>query len=357
MSLTKAGSRGRERSKLVEKGHRRPVSRLRVVFFSALVLMLAIASAGCTRSLVPVDALQENNPAVDNPSSAQSPAEDSGQIAEDNAEQGRPAVTSPEKLATAQAGQQSPTPGPGTPIADGSATPTEGEEDPQATQPAEIPEDGTPTPAPTKPGYATPTPDGSATTPANPTPPSGAPTPTSTPIPPPPPPPAPPDATDTPIPPDPTATAIPPTATPTPGESCAATGNAGFESTLIGLINQERASRGIAPLSANSRLTSAARSHSLDMACNDFFSHTGSDGSSPFGRMAAYGYSYSAAGENIYGGSGSFNSPYSAFNSWMASPGHRTIMLDPTYIHVGIGYKYNAASTYGGYFTADFGKP
>ena len=93
------------------------------------------------------------------------------------------------------------------------------------------------------------------------------------------------------------------------------------------------------------------------MACNDFFSHYGSDGSSPFDRMAWSGFSYTAAAENIYAGGGSYNSPQQAFNGWMNSPGHRTNMLNPTYTHIGVGYIFSSGSTYGGYYTANFARP
>ncbi|MGD8813586.1 MAG: CAP domain-containing protein [Anaerolineales bacterium] len=163
-----------------------------------------------------------------------------------------------------------------------------------------------------------------------------------------------PTATRTPQLPTATATSQPPTATPS---TCVYSGNASFESTLVSLINQERNNQGISSLIASSQLTAAARQHSRDMACNDFFSHTGSDGSSPFQRIAWSGFSFTAAAENIYAGSGSFNSPQQAFNSWMNSPGHRTNMLNATYTHIGVGYIYCASSTYGGYFTADFARP
>jgi uncharacterized protein YkwD len=176
-----------------------------------------------------------------------------------------------------------------------------------------------------------------------------------------------PTATFTPRPPTFTYTPQPPTATPStvPSEptytatpaSCVFSGNASFESTLVSLINQERSNLGISPLIVSSQLTAAARQHSRDMACNDFFSHTGSDGSSPFDRMAWSGFSFTAAAENIYAGSGPYNSPQQAFNGWMNSPGHRANMLNAAYTHVGIGYIYCASSTYGGYFTADFARP
>jgi uncharacterized protein YkwD len=120
------------------------------------------------------------------------------------------------------------------------------------------------------------------------------------------------------------------------------------------MINQERANQGMAALVISSQLTAAARQHSRDMACNNFFSHTGSDGSSPFQRISWAGFSYSAAAENIYGGS---STPQQVFISWMNSPGHRSNMLNPVYTHIGVGYMYTATSTYGGYYTADFATP
>lgn len=154
------------------------------------------------------------------------------------------------------------------------------------------------------------------------------------------------------LPPTSTETTLPPTAT-----VCSISGNGGFEATLLSLINQERTNQGLPVLTNNGSLQTAASIHSQDMACKDFFSHTGSDGSSPFDRISAQGYSYSAAGENIYAGNGSYNSPDQAFSSWMASPGHHDIMMSPDFTEVGIGYSFNPSSTYGGYFTADFAKP
>lgn len=144
-----------------------------------------------------------------------------------------------------------------------------------------------------------------------------------------------------------------PTNTPVP-QSCSPSGNNSFESQLINLINQERTSRGIGTLSANSQLTTAALNHSEDMACNDFFSHTGSNGSTPWARMAAAGYSGSAMAENIAAGQGSAQQ---VFDGWMNSSGHRDNMLNPTYTQIGMGYRYTNTSTYGSYTTATFGSP
>ena len=123
---------------------------------------------------------------------------------------------------------------------------------------------------------------------------------------------------------------------------------------VVGLINQERINNGLPALTVQSQLTAAARGHSQDMACNKFFSHTGSDGSSFSTRISRAGYSYSAAAENIAAG---YGDPASVVAGWMGSQGHKDNMLNPNYTEVGIGYIYVAGSPYGVYWTANFGRP
>jgi len=166
-----------------------------------------------------------------------------------------------------------------------------------------------------------------------------------------------------------TATPAPPSATPTatmalptpsataPLASCAVNGNATYEAQLLALINQERQAQGLSPLAMEPHLQEAARAHSEDMACNGFFAHTGSDGSTFADRVLHFGYAFSYVGENIYAGSGPYNSPEAVFNAWLNSPPHRENMLNPNFIHVGIGYCYAPESPYGSYWTADFGRP
>jgi hypothetical protein len=43
-------------------------------------------------------------------------------------------------------------------------------------------------------------------------------------------------------------------------------------------------------------------------------------------------------------------------NGWMASPGHRANILSTGYCDIGVGYAYDDASTYGHYWTQDFGR-
>lgn len=224
----------------------------------------------------------------------------------------------------------------------------------QSSDPTQSPPGETPNPSPTSRPTKTPVPTSqpeptntSGPEPTN----TSEPEPTNTPKP---------TSTPTTVPPSTPTDSPPPTEAPTPTDepaTCPVSGSSSFETTLLNLINKEREKQGAGPLTMVSSLRTAARKHSKDMACNDFFAHRGSDGSSPFDRMLAEGYSFSAAAENIYAGSGPYNSPQSAFNAWMNSSGHRTNMLNPIYTDVGIGYKYNPESTYGGYFTADFARP
>ena len=152
--------------------------------------------------------------------------------------------------------------------------------------------------------------------------------------------------------PTPTPTPIP-TLTPTP------TPPPDFAEQVVTLTNQERAAHGCGPVTMESRLQAAAQGHSEDMALNDFFSHTGSDGSSPWDRIHAQGYQYSTAGENIAAG---YSTPEDVVAGWMASDeGHRENILNCDFVHIGVGYYYLANDTgsinYHHYWTQDFAAP
>jgi uncharacterized protein YkwD len=158
--------------------------------------------------------------------------------------------------------------------------------------------------------------------------------------------------------PAPTNTSVP-SATSIP-VGCSFSGNATYENQVIDLINQERMDRGLSAMTQNSSLSLAARRHSEDMACNDFFSHTGSDGSTLGSRILTAGYSYSWAAENIAASSNCSFSAQSVVNMWMNSTGHRNNMLSENAVHIGVGFRCVSDSTSGdldAYYTADFGRP
>jgi len=138
---------------------------------------------------------------------------------------------------------------------------------------------------------------------------------------------------------------------------------ANFEAEVLTLVNQRRAAgatcggvaKAPAPaLTLDTRLRCAARKHSKDMGVNDFFSHTGSNGSTPWQRMNDAGYTYSTAGENIAAG---YSTPSAVVTGWMNSTGHCNNIMNPNFVHLGVGYYYDSSSPYYRYWTQDFGKP
>ena len=133
--------------------------------------------------------------------------------------------------------------------------------------------------------------------------------------------------------------------------SCGEVVNSDFEDQVLTLINAERAKKGLNPLTRDSRLDTAARLHSADMACSNYFSHDSLDGSSPWDRIHRQGYEYWYAAENIAAG---YATPADVVAGWMASDqGHRENILNPNLTQIGIGYSYTSTS----YWTTDFASP
>ncbi|MFF8918118.1 CAP domain-containing protein [Streptomyces sp. NPDC015032] len=118
---------------------------------------------------------------------------------------------------------------------------------------------------------------------------------------------------------------------------------------LLELVNSVRRGAGCPPLTANKRLTKAARKHSTDMASHRNMSHTGSDGSTPGERITDARYDRTAYGENIARG---YTTPESVMAGWMSSPGHRRNILDCSFKEIGVGL-----AQPGNYWTQDFGRP
>jgi len=158
-----------------------------------------------------------------------------------------------------------------------------------------------------------------------------------------------PPATSTPLPAA-TETQVPPASS----GGCAPELNRGYESEVIRLINQERGKEGLAPLVEQSQLTQAARLHSQDMACNQFFSHVSPTAGDVIARVTAQGYSYSAIGENIAAGQAD---PSGVVQAWMNSTGHRANIMNATYTQVGVGYAYLAGDSSGVFWTLLVGAP
>ena len=153
--------------------------------------------------------------------------------------------------------------------------------------------------------------------------------------------------------PDPTSTVAPLLCDTVRDENTAA-----YAEEVIELANLERDKVKVDRLTGQGQLMQAAQTHALDMACNLFMSHTGSDGSSPFERIAHFGYVFSAAAENVAAG---YASPAEVVNGWMNSVGHRENLLNPAYLDVGIGYVFSSDvgvnGNYAHYWVMTLGRP
>jgi uncharacterized protein YkwD len=108
------------------------------------------------------------------------------------------------------------------------------------------------------------------------------------------------------------------------------------------------------PLAWDCRLQQAALSHSADMAGNNFFDHSGSDGLTAGDRISAQGYVWSVWGENIAAGHDNF---FATLNAWLDSPGHCANIMDPNFTDVGVGDVSDPGSDFGIYWTQVFARP
>ncbi|WP_432175620.1 CAP domain-containing protein [Streptomyces sp. Tue6028] len=103
---------------------------------------------------------------------------------------------------------------------------------------------------------------------------------------------------------------------------------------ILALENAEREKAGCSALSMNSQLTAAAQAHSEDMAKNNFFSHTGSDGSSISQRVEKAGFSPSIpTEENIHQGG---STSQAVFDGWMGSAPHKAAILNCKWKQTGL---------------------
>jgi uncharacterized protein YkwD len=138
-----------------------------------------------------------------------------------------------------------------------------------------------------------------------------------------------------------------------------------IDAATLCLVNRERAGQHENPLRVDAALACSAQKHSDDMAANDYFEHVAPGGDTPVSRMRGCGYPLSSsvgyeAGENIAWGTLWLATPRSIVAAWMASPGHRANILDPSYRDTGIGVSAHPLASLahgqaGAMYTQDFG--
>jgi len=128
--------------------------------------------------------------------------------------------------------------------------------------------------------------------------------------------------------------------------------SADWKQAMLTAVNEQRANNGLSALCLNSKLTSASQSHSDDMAANNYMDHDGADGSTMSSRITAAGYDWTYIEENVAAGQVDVDA---VMESWMNSEGHRANILGSDVTMFGCGYAYSESTTYGHYWTQDFG--
>lgn len=136
-----------------------------------------------------------------------------------------------------------------------------------------------------------------------------------------------------------------------------------LRTALLELTNQARAiarscgnsfHEAVAPLQWDDSLSRAAFNHSSDMSTHNFFSHTGSDGSTPAQRATDEGFVFSTVGENIAAGQ---RTTGTVQQGWLESPGHCQNIMRPNYTHMGASCVLDTGADFSRYWTVVFGRP
>ena len=106
-------------------------------------------------------------------------------------------------------------------------------------------------------------------------------------------------------------------------------------------------------------LKSAALAHSTDMANTNFFSHTGSDGSSAGDRITATGYRWRAWGENLAAlAGGNHRDIQRALDGWMTSnSGHCEGIMNNNVTEFGHAMVESTTAQYDSYWTQAYATP
>ncbi|ADU29431.1 CAP domain-containing protein [Evansella cellulosilytica] len=112
----------------------------------------------------------------------------------------------------------------------------------------------------------------------------------------------------------------------------------GFEYQLFDVTNATRRNHGLPLLTWDEHVRGTARKHSLDMAENEYFSHTNLQGQSPFERMKEDNIQFMMAAENL--AYGQISSIF-AHEGLMNSIGHRENILNKDLRRLGVGVAFN----------------
>lgn len=130
--------------------------------------------------------------------------------------------------------------------------------------------------------------------------------------------------------------------------------HAQMEAAIRQQINGVRLKYGTRPLKSNEKLARVARAYSQQMANHRFFSHIGADGSTLLQRMQRNNIGFWTVGENLFMSVNIEQPVPAAVTGWLNSPGHKKVLLYPTFTETGVGI-WQVGTTY--YITQLFSEP
>jgi uncharacterized protein YkwD len=132
-----------------------------------------------------------------------------------------------------------------------------------------------------------------------------------------------------------------------PAKSTSITVMSRYEKQLAAAINTVRKHHGVRSLKLVPGLMRSAGKHSLQMACQGYFAHSSPNGASFTTRVKSFysagGSSYFLAGENLLWAQPQAT-PLQVVKRWLASPGHRRVLLSRQWRVFGVGV---VSSTHG----------
>lgn len=126
-----------------------------------------------------------------------------------------------------------------------------------------------------------------------------------------------------------------------------------FEERVVIAVNWYRAQAGLAPLTMQTPLMNAAAKYTAVMAAADEIGHD-VGGTTLGDRITAEGYVWWTCGEDVGAG---YTTPEAVVAGWMNSSGHRANILNADFVDVGVGYVYEADSTWHYFWTLDLAAP
>lgn len=103
---------------------------------------------------------------------------------------------------------------------------------------------------------------------------------------------------------------------------------------VIEWTNAQRKKYGLSLFKENSKLKAMAQAKVEDMFQNQYFSHNSLSGEGVGDLAKDFGYEFLSIGENL--AMGNFPDDEDLVEAWMASPGHRENILNPSYQEIGV---------------------